>query len=792
LEKEFLKVGRSVSFAARRALAVKLIIQKVSIYLDDLSDITQLRKDIEALGVDLSSVEFKDSKTIFNSRSHDVQLAIPTIVDNSRYFDDINQMPLTALTIGTGTLMDAHEIMIAATGDKKADAVFWAVDQEPSSEVSASSLQGHKNKNVTFVIDTAAGRKYKDSRARYMDPEAADSGQLVEGQPAEGAMMVADEILNAANRPFNTSDPKEFDIDLPGQEKPFKTVELVKDAIREGLARAAKELDVSEGIMNPQNIIFEIGGSSAYLRDPRDNKLYREGVGDFDIYVYIPESMRQYFLGASFMDTRGAYPILRDAISYKLASINPHVRILPMEGLVKAVPYFLTKPFNPNYYYFGDIRLIKAMEQRANTQKVVYWGQILTNYCDIFEYAFNKERPLPRIKVVKLLLHLALLRGDQQEMHRLFDLIKRYILGDAGLTDDYIDSLINELKKKAEPGFEKSKVTHLVKAYLETQRYGAVKSEDSGQSVDKSRAMTTVWRLLEYFRAMIAEKNAKRRNSEDLAGGNKKIWEMAHNIIMVHMLNRARMLKGLEKILPRFNDRTTLINSDFPLLPVTKDSVPLRSDSGEFTPHSYADSVFIGGNALSCLARSVTDFSKAAFGSGRKEVMVYLLAPYIWTDPDLLTDLDVSILEKSLQKSYGKDSFSYASDYGRFLQESFSVTATVKVLINGKEKSVFVGKEPDHVLIIDIVRANDPRLRVDKARTVESGGIDLTPVRMNLQTKIDSSPLAQRGIGIKFHLDPAMLTQLQNTPGFVPVIIDIEPMTDLKRFLGIQENSPSL
>jgi len=352
--------------------------------------------------------------------------------------------------------------------------------------------------------------------------------------------------------------------------------------------------------------------------------------------------------------------------------------------------------------------------------------------------------------------------------------------------------LINELKKKAEPGFEKSKVTHLVKAYLETQRYGAVKSEDSGQSVDKSRAMTTVWRLLEYFRAMIAEKNAKRRNSEDLAGGNKKIWEMAHNIIMVHMLNRARMLKGLEKILPRFNDRTTLINSDFPLLPVTKDSVPLRSDSGEFTPHSYADSVFIGGNALSCLARSVTDFSKAAFGSGRKEVMVYLLAPYIWTDPDLLTDLDVSILEKSLQKSYGKDSFSYASDYGRFLQESFSVTATVKVLINGKEKSVFVGKEPDHVLIIDIVRANDPRLRVDKARTVESGGIDLTPVRMNLQTKIDSSPLAQRGIGIKFHLDPAMLTQLQNTPGFVPVIIDIEPMTDLKRFLGIQENSPSL
>ena len=41
--------------------------------------------------------------------------------------------------------------------------------------------------------------------------------------------------------------------------------------------------------------------------------------------------------------------------------------------------------------------------------------------------------------------------------------------------------------------------------------------------------------------------------------------------------------------------------------------------------------------------------------------------------------------------------------------------------------------------------------------------------------------------GIKFHIDPAMLRQLQNAPGFVPVIISIQPMNNLKQFLGLAD-----
>ncbi|MBF0570972.1 MAG: hypothetical protein HQL12_03775 [Candidatus Omnitrophica bacterium] len=58
------------------------------------------------------------------------------------------------------------------------------------------------------------------------------------------------------------------------------------------------------------------------------------------------------------------------------------------------------------------------------------------------------------------------------------------------------------------------------------------------------------------------------------------------------------------------------------------------------------------------------------------------------------------------------------------------------------------------------------------------GGIDLTLANMNLQTQNSDGE-------IKFHLDPAQLMQLQNAPGFVPVIINIQPMTDLRQFLGL-------
>ena len=56
-----------------------------------------------------------------------------------------------------------------------------------------------------------------------------------------------------------------------------------------------------------------------------------------------------------------------------------------------------------------------------------------------------------------------------------------------------------------------------------------------------------------------------------------------------------------------------------------------------------------------------------------------------------------------------------------------------------------------------------------------TGGIDLTSDK--------ALSVQNNGESIKFHIDPAQLEQLRNAPGFVPVIISIQPMADLRQFL---------
>ena len=68
--------------------------------------------------------------------------------------------------------------------------------------------------------------------------------------------------------------------------------------------------------------------------------------------------------------------------------------------------------------------------------------------------------------------------------------------------------------------------------------------------------------------------------------------------------------------------------------------------------------------------------------------------------------------------------------------------------------------------------------------TPPTGGIDLTAGKIPLKIRTGAS---QDAFGddssIQFHFDPAMLQQLRDAPGFVPVIIDIQPINDLKGFL---------
>jgi uridine kinase len=69
----------------------------------------------------------------------------------------------------------------------------------------------------------------------------------------------------------------------------------------------------------------------------------------------------------------------------------------------------------------------------------------------------------------------------------------------------------------------------------------------------------------------------------------------------------------------------------------------------------------------------------------------------------------------------------------------------------------------------------------DKAE-LSKGGIDFNADKMHLETR-------HEGEGIQFKMDPVILRQLQNAPGFYPVIINIQPITDIRFFLGLDNLS---
>jgi tetratricopeptide (TPR) repeat protein len=90
--------------------------------------------------------------------------------------------------------------------------------------------------------------------------------------------------------------------------------------------------------------------------------------------------------------------------------------------------------------------------------------------------------------------------------------------------------------------------------------------------------------------------------------------------------------------------------------------------------------------------------------------------------------------------------------------------------------NISTSKPVKGVTVAELIKGKDSAMNGIE----NTGGIDLTPANMNLQ-------MQNKGGEIIFTIDPAKLAQLQNAPGFLPVIINIRPMTNLGQFLGLND-----
>ena len=101
-----------------------------------------------------------------SSRTRVKTLTTETIDANSRFFEgDKSRVPTTVLTMGIGTIMDAEEVLIIATGDKKARALHHAVEGSINHMWPISILQMHQHGII--VCDEPATNELKSDTVRY-------------------------------------------------------------------------------------------------------------------------------------------------------------------------------------------------------------------------------------------------------------------------------------------------------------------------------------------------------------------------------------------------------------------------------------------------------------------------------------------------------------------------------------------------------------------------------------------------------------------------------------------------
>ena len=114
--------------------------------------------DLQLLGLGGNGhIGFNEPSDVFAPMTHVVDLAAGTIEANSRFFESIDQVPTTAISMGTGSIMKAKRILLIAFGEAKADAVAAMVNGKIMPEVQASLLQVHPD--VTVLVDEAAASK---------------------------------------------------------------------------------------------------------------------------------------------------------------------------------------------------------------------------------------------------------------------------------------------------------------------------------------------------------------------------------------------------------------------------------------------------------------------------------------------------------------------------------------------------------------------------------------------------------------------------------------------------------
>jgi len=116
--------------------------------------------DLQLLGLGSDGhIGFNEPGSSLGSRTRIKTLTERTIRDNARFFPSPADVPRHVITMGVGTILDAHRCLVLAFGKAKAAAVAAMVEGPITADVPASALQFHAR--CALLVDEEAATKLK-------------------------------------------------------------------------------------------------------------------------------------------------------------------------------------------------------------------------------------------------------------------------------------------------------------------------------------------------------------------------------------------------------------------------------------------------------------------------------------------------------------------------------------------------------------------------------------------------------------------------------------------------------
>lgn len=111
--------------------------------------------DLQLLGIGGNGhIGFNEPADVFVKGTHMVTLTEETRQANARFFTSIDEVPTHAYTMGIGNIMSAKKVLLLASGESKAQALYDTVYGPIDPKVQASVLQLHPD--TIIVADEAA------------------------------------------------------------------------------------------------------------------------------------------------------------------------------------------------------------------------------------------------------------------------------------------------------------------------------------------------------------------------------------------------------------------------------------------------------------------------------------------------------------------------------------------------------------------------------------------------------------------------------------------------------------